>query len=380
MRAPVTVTGPPRSPALDLLRGFTIAAMIVVNNPGNWNRTYRPLTHSAWHGATFADLIFPAFIFIMGASIALARRRSLEVTGWSRYQRVVTRALTLIAIGLVLNLASAWPEVWVARWPGVLQRIGLTYACSAVIVLTLSNRGQWMVTAALLAAHSGLLVWPQGGGVEVALAPGTNTAALVDRWVFGSHLLSAAGDPEGLLGVLTSIATALIGAATGRSLVNDAGPGPLPHRWPLPTRLAVVGALAVGIGYGWSFALPLNKPLWTGSFAVFASGTSMLGLAACVRLAQTPSIRLLAPFAWLGRNPLVIYAFSDLTANLMQRAWLVQSSEIVAPKDLIYWSWLVPLIGDAGGPWSSLIYAVGYTAIWIAVAGLLRWRGIRLRA
>ena len=136
----------------------------------------------------------------------------------------------------------------------------------------------------------------------------------------------------------------------------------------------------MALGYAWSFALPLNKPLWTASFAVFTAGASVLGLVVFAGLGTSPVTTLLAPLDWLGTNPLAVYALSEFTGNLMQRAWLVHLGQPVALKELIYWTWLVPLTGDGGGPRSSLTYALGYTALWIGVAGLMRWRGVRLRA
>jgi len=377
----VTTSSPPRVAALDLLRGVTVAAMIVVNSPGNWNSVYRPLSHSDWNGVTFADLIFPAFIFIMGVSLALARTPPSTTTGWPRYRRIVTRALTLVSMGLALNVAIAWPHLQELRIPGVLQRIGITYALSAVIVANTSTRQRWSVATGLLLAHWALLAWPAHGIGAGALTPGANTAVLVDRWVFGTHLLTPSGDPEGLLGVLTSVATALFGASAGRWLVDAAGRAPREgvsrH---LLGRLAAAGLVGLAVGYAWSFALPLNKPLWTASFAVFTAGAATLALVAFAAMEGTAIAPLLVPFDWLGTNPLAIYALSEFTTNLMQRAWLVQSGHNVALKDLIYWNWLVPLFGDDGGPLSSLAYAAVYAAVWIAVAGVMRRRGIRIRA
>lgn len=377
----MSTASPPRVAALDLLRGLTVAAMIVVNNPGNWNSVYRPLSHSDWNGVTFADLIFPAFIFIMGVSLALARRPATTADDRPRYRRILTRAFTLVAMGLALNAAIAWPNLHDVRIPGVLQRIGITYLFAALIVAKTTSRQRWLLAAALLLSHWALLAWPAWGSGAGAVTPGANVAASVDRWAFGTHILTPTGDPEGLLGVLTSVATALFGAAVGRWMVDAAArskaPGPARH---VLTRLAVGGLLGLAVGYAWSFALPLNKPLWTASFAVFTAGAASLALAGFAALESDAIAPLLAPFDWLGTNPLAIYALSEFTSNLMQRAWLVQSGHVVALKDLIYWNGLVPLVGDYGGPRSSLAYAAGYAAVWIAVAGVMRRCGVRIRA
>lgn len=214
----------PRLGALDLLRGLTVAAMILVNNPGNWNRVYPPLTHTAWHGATAADLIFPTFIVIMGVAMSFAlrppasegERRSIDAA-------IVRRAAILIVLGLVLNVAAAWPQPLSLRIPGVLQRLGVTYPVAALIVVGTTPRQQGLLAAVLLAAHWGLLV------VGGSLAPATNLGAHLDHLLFGTHLLSAA---------------------------------------PVMAGVAATGLAAVMAGLLWSVWLPLNKALWTGSFAV----------------------------------------------------------------------------------------------------------------
>ena len=61
-----------RIASVDILRGFTIVAMILVNTPGTWSSVYSPLLHAEWHGLTPTDLVFPFFIFIVGISIAFS--------------------------------------------------------------------------------------------------------------------------------------------------------------------------------------------------------------------------------------------------------------------------------------------------------------------
>ena len=155
----MTGTRPPRLGALDLLRGITVAAMIVVNNPGNWNTVFPQLTHAPWNGATFADLIFPTFIFIMGTATVLGRPfPEAPIERPPVYGRIIRRALLLIAMGLVLNVAAAWPHVGAARVPGVLQRIGATYLCAAAIALTAGDRALIAIISGLLLLHWAVLV------------------------------------------------------------------------------------------------------------------------------------------------------------------------------------------------------------------------------
>lgn len=377
----MTVGRQPRLEGLDTLRGLAVAAMIVVNNPGNWNAVYAQLTHSHWNGVTFADLIFPAFIFIMGVSVALssAAVRTSSSSGVDR--RTIQRTVTLIALGLALNVVKAWPHLDTVRIPGVLPRIAVTYLVTSAVLSIVRGRQRplWLVTVGLLTVHWLLLAgtpWSPG-----SLLPGTNNAAAVDRWLFGTHLLAPTGDPEGALGVLTSVGTALIGASIGLWLKDPRGADgamPADSRRAF-VRLAAFGAALMTIGYLWSFLLPFNKFLWTGSFAVFTSGAATLGLTMFMpqRLTDAAPLR---PFRWLGTNALAIYFLSELIASLFDRPWLMLDAHAVAPKELLFWSGLAPRIGDHGGVWSSVVYALLYTACWMGVSALMRWRGIRIRA
>ncbi|HUR36055.1 MAG TPA: heparan-alpha-glucosaminide N-acetyltransferase domain-containing protein [Vicinamibacterales bacterium] len=373
----------PRLGALDHLRGLTIAAMIVVNNPGNWNSVFPQLMHAAWNGVTLADLIFPAFIFIMGVAVPLALARQRTVAGGaSVVRRVLVRSAVLVLLGLALNLAAAWPAVAAIRIPGVLQRIGLTYLVTALIVADASDRRVWTLAVTLLLVQWAALmlpVLPMGGVLE----PGHNAGVALDRVLFGAHLLTPSGDPEGALGLLGSVATALAGAGIGRWLLHHAA-ATGGHALAAPRRvfapLAVGGTAAVLLGLAWSAVLPFNKPLWTGSFALLACGVATLSLVAFLWAEPAGSKRGFAPLLWLGTNPLAIYFLSELLTNVLQRSWLIVNGHRAAPKDWFYWDVLAPAMGDGGGRWSSLAYAMLYALLWVGVAGVMRRRGVRLTA
>ena len=371
----MTATRPARLGALDLLRGITVAAMIVVNNPGNWDAVFPQLVHAPWNGATFADLIFPTFIFIMGTAMALGLPLpEAQAERSAVYRRVVWRAVLLVAMGLALNAAAAWPHPGAARIPGVLQRIGATYLVAAGFALSARDRPLLVIVSGLLLLHWAVLVIPFGANTATSLAPGENIAAIVDRALFGTHTLTSTGDPEGALGLLSSVATALLGVAVGRWLRRrsstplTAVPG-----------LALAGAAALAVAYAWSFLLPFNKSLWTGSFALLGAGAAVLSLAACMLLERPGRSLVLEPLMWLGTNPLAVYFLSELLANALQRPWLTVGGHLVAPKDYVYWSVIVRHLGYGGGVGSSVVYALGYTLLWIGVAGVMKSRGVRVR-
>jgi predicted acyltransferase len=356
--------------------------MIVVNNPGNWSSVFPQLLHAPWHGVTAADLIFPAFIFIMGVAMSLALASSAPAgTRAQVYKRILKRAGLLVLLGLVLNAAAAWPHVGAMRIPGVLQRIGLTYLAAAIITVEATVTQQWTIAAGLLLLHWGLLVIPFGGPASGHLEPGRNIAAALDRSLFGSHILSPAGDPEGALGLLSSIATALLGSAAGRWLGRArsfAGAG-LPLTRDLVWKLALAGTCGLVLAWAWAAILPLNKSLWTPSFAVLTSGVATLCLVGAALLDQSPLRSAFTPFVWLGTNPLAVYFLSELTTDLIQVPWFTVGGHHTAPKDWFFWGVLAPRVGDSSGAWSSVIYALLYALMWIGVAGMMRWRGVRFR-
>ena len=267
------------------------------------------------------------------------------------------------------------------RIPGVLQRIGLTYLAAAVITVDATDTEQWTIAAGLLMVHWALLVIPFGGPASGHLEPGRNIAAAIDRSLFGSHMLSPAGDPEGALGLLSSVATALLGSTVGRWLLRARS---VPARSATHTRAAVEtrarrdlrDRACLGLGRSCFRStsrsgrrrLRCSPPVWprSASWEPHCSTSR--------RCAPR-----LAPFVWLGTNPLAVYFLSELTTDLIQIPWFTVGGHHTALKDWFFWWVLAPRVGDSGGAWSSLIYALLYTVVWIGVAGMMRWRGVRFR-
>jgi len=252
---------PVRYASVDALRGVAVAAMILVNTPGDWDHVYAPLLHSEWHGFTPTDLVFPLFLFIVGVSIALAPRADAPSILW--------RAARIVALGLALHLVAMWLIDGRGFRPwGVLQRIGICYGAAALIAMQAKPRTQWIVIAALLLGYWALMAW--GGSFE----RDGNLASRVDTAIFGRLVYEydpATGlghDPEGLLSTFPAIATTLLGIRAGDWLRADGA-----------RRMVTGGIAALVLGYAWSLAFPINKNLWTSSFVLWAGGWSMLLLA-----------------------------------------------------------------------------------------------------
>ena len=260
----------PRFASVDALRGLTVAAMLLVNNPGDWGHVYPPLLHAQWHGCTPTDLIFPFFLFIVGVSIALGLMPRVETGADLQVLRhaVLLRAAKIIGLGLLLHLLAFWLLEQPAFRPwGVLQRIGICFGIAGLLATAASARLQWALIAMLLLAYWALLA---SGG---SYAPWQNLVSRLDAWMLGALAyeydpVSGRGhDPEGLLSTLPAIATTLLGLRAGQWLRNGES-----------TRLLLGGVLALATGWLWSQGLPLNKNLWTSSYVLWTAGLAMLAL------------------------------------------------------------------------------------------------------
>lgn len=355
------MTATARLASVDALRGCTVAAMLLVNDPGSWDAVYAPLEHATWHGCTPTDLVFPFFLFIVGVSSALALgpRLDRQAARTPMLLAALWRAARIVALGLAINLLAWWllPNAHL-RLPGVLQRIGLCFAAVAAIALYLRPRAQWLVLIALLVGYGLLLQW---GGT---LAPFDNVASRFDHVVFGSTVYqidAATGrghDPEGLLSTLPALATTLLGLLAGH--------------WLRVRNLRAIGLLGIAafaLGFVWSFWQPFNKNLWTSSFALWTAGWASLAL-----LAFHWAIDVRGWPAWgrrFGVNAIAAYAGSELMQILLPAfGWQVPLYHFLLAD------WLTPL---AGAHLASLTWAIAFVFLWWLIASALDRRGVFIR-
>jgi len=344
------VTTSERLDALDVFRGVTVATMILVSTPGSWDGVYPALEHAPWNGWTLADLVFPFLLFAMGAAVpfALARRRAAA----KRVQtHIVRRAMILFGLGLLLNAIATAPPLHLAtfRIPGVLQRIAIVYAAVAWMTERWPTRAQVVAAIAILAGYWAILA-------SRPLSAEHNVGAIVDQWVFGRHMLYPLWDPEGLLSTLPAIASALAGVFAGDWLKIRGGTW-----W-----LFAAGAAAAVVALLWSVVLPINKNLWTSSYALFTAGLATQTLAVCHWVLDIRRWRWWdRPFAALGRNALAAYFLSVGFDSVLAR-WTVSPG--VSLKAMIYRNafapWLRPCCGAEA---ASLVYALAYVALWSIV-------------
>ncbi len=377
-------TTSPRLISLDALRGLAVAGMILVNNPGRDDAVVPGLRHAAWHGVTGADFVFPLFLFVAGASLEAAagrRRGECPETRAPSIARLARRALWLASIGLALNLAGpliralpsglgpALRALHGVRIPGVLQRIALGVLVAGVFVQRVPARAWLPGVAIILAAYAALLAL---AGADPYSIEG-NICGVVDRRVFTpSHLLNTdprlGFDPEGLVSTIPCVAGVVLGAWTLRAIRTGAVRGVL-----------VVGAACVALGLGLAPVVPLNKQLWTATFALLTGGAGVLALVAlhAATDARPPRgsrtirfARVLGPFATLGRHALVVYVASELASRALRGVRVAG----VGVRDRI-----VDALAFVPASVASLVYACAILGACWGLAWLLTRLGWRAR-
>ncbi len=385
-----------RLASLDIFRGVTVAAMILVNNPGSWDDNYPALLHSVWDGCTFADLIFPSFLFIAGVSISLSRAARLArgATPAELTRHVLRRGAILLGLGLLVTWFTGYDwhgglldhlKDW--RLPGVLQRIAIVYTAAALLDLHAKpwqRAGLGLVLLLGYWAALTLIPVPDTGatGAAALSVPSATLAAYVDRalfdWgVWGDHLWYLADppgswDPEGVLSTVPAIVTGLLGVAAGRWLQR---PLTLERRL---AGLAAGGAALVALGYLWDLVLPINKALWTSSYVVLSAGYAALALAAFGWVADVRGhTRWALPFSVFGVNAILAYAGDEIIGSLLYKIGLIPAE--TGKIDLASAFYQMIVLPRFEPKTASLVFALCMVAFWGAILTVLYRRRIFLK-
>ncbi|VXC29845.1 acyltransferase family protein [Massilia sp. 9I] len=371
---------PVRLTSLDAFRGFTIAAMVLVNNPGDWGNLHAQLAHAKWNGWTFTDCIFPFFLFIGGVAMTLSLGR-LAASGADRPRlllKLAKRAALIFLIGFLLNLIPRFDFEHV-RIPGVLQRIALCTLLAAPVVVYLRWRTQLVVIALLLALYSVLMLWVPVPGIGAGvLEPGKDFGAYVDRMLLDGHLWvqSKTWDPEGLVSTIPALCSQLFGVLAGRVLASN-----LP-RIEQTARMLFAGLVFLALGSSLDAVLmPINKSLWTVSYCLWMSGWALLAFGAFYWLLDANPHAIVReraavwakPFLIYGMNALFIFAFSGFVAKMLGFIKLDQpDGSQIALGRLLYAPIKALPLGPAN---TSLLYAILINACMFAIAyGMWRKR------
>ena len=370
---------PARLLSLDVFRGLTVMAMILVNNPGDWGHIYWPLEHAEWNGWTPTDLIFPSFLFIVGVSLvcALAGAKATAAPRGPVLARVARRAAILFGLGVLTSLYPHFDFATV-RIMGVLQRIALVFLGCSAIYLTTNWRTQVLILIALLVGYAALLqLVPVPGVGPASLAPTTNLGAWLDRRVLTEpHLWkqSRTWDPEGLLGTLPALGTGLLGVLAAQWLRR---PAASPGR--RAGGLAAAGVGAVALGQLWSGWFPINKALWTSSYVLFAGGLALLMLAGLYWLCDVRGARRwAAPAVVYGVNAITVFFLSAILSRTFGLVHLLgPAGQPLGFNDWLYQWGIAPFFRDPRT--ASLVGGLVLVAIWWAILRLMHVRGIHVK-
>lgn len=375
-RAPEVVAQGPtagtRLLSLDAFRGLTIAAMILVNNPGSWSHVYAPLLHAEWHGWTPTDLIFPYFLFILGVALPFSFRRRISEGALraTLFRHVLRRALILIGLGMAMRVVPDF-DLAGMRWPGVLQRIGLVYLAAGSLYLWLGPRARIGWTGGILLGYwAAMMLVPVPGYAAGDLSPMGNLAAYLDRLLMDGHLYQGTWDPEGLLSTAPAVATALLGITTGEWLLSGRDARALTRD------MVVAGVTLLLVGLAWGSVFPINKNLWTSSYVLFTGGTALLLLAFFHEVVDVRRHRgpWLTPLLVYGMNAIAVFVASGFLTKALVRIRMGEGG-----TSLYGWVYETLFRSWAGDKPGSLAFAVAYVLLWLGLTWLLHRRRIFIK-
>jgi len=356
--------------SLDVFRGLAVAAMIFVNAMAFSEFTPEIFEHAAWNGITFADLVFPSFLFIVGVSMAYsfaARSGDSKRQLWGHF---IFRVVGLFLIGVGLNWFTS--SFTMVRIPGVLQLIALASLCAAPMA---RSKPRWILLAAaiLLLVHGFILLGVGAPGIPAGtLEKGNNVDDWLDLQILTpNHTIDANGDPEGILSIITATALVLLGLCVGRILqLRD-------HNWKTMGILLAGGTLTILIGLMISPVLPINKQLWTSSFILVCAGIGTLFLTlmfSYLDIKRWPNLLFWA--IPMGLNALVIYILSIACTIPMHMDFFTNMGEVPLSFYDITTSRFMEMWGPAEG---MVAYGLLVVFIWLVVASLMHWRRIYIK-
>ena len=375
-----TTTKSTRILAIDILRGITIAGMILVNNPGNWGRIFAPFEHAEWNGMTPTDLVFPFFMFVMGMCIYIAMKKFDFACNKSTVYKITKRMVLIYLVGLgigwfakfcfrwasPLEEASFGEQLWYMVWPfdsirltGVLARLAICYGITALLAVTVKHKNLPYIIVTLLVGYFIILMAGNGFAYDE-----TNILSIADRAVLTDvHMYHDNGiDPEGLLSTLPSIAHTLLGFMVGSLLFKttdehsdhtDVRTGIILSK---VVPLFIVGTILIFSGFLLSYGCPLNKKVWSPTYVLVTCGLASTLLALLIWLIDVKGYRRWSKFFEVfGVNPLFLFVLSDFFAIVFGALRFTVNGTQTSIIGFMYNHVLSPIFGEYGG---SLAYAV----------------------
>ena len=365
--------------SLDVLRGITIAGMIMVNNPGSWSYIYAPLEHAQWNGLTPTDLVFPFFMFIMGISTYISLRKFNFEFNKPTLFKILKRTFVIFMIGVGISwlslsfrtfnglsdsglaigerLLKAVTNFEHLRILGVMQRLALTYGATSLIAILIKHKYIPYIILVTLIGYFLLLFF--GNGFEFSEQ---NIISIVDRSILGTnHMYVDNGiilDPEGLISTLPAICHVLVGFYCGKLIIS------LKDNKERMLHLFIAGAVMTFAGFLLSYGCPINKKVWSPTFVLATCGLASTLLAVLIWIIDVEGYKKWSVFfESFGVNPLFIYVFAGVVSILLGNILFSYNNEIMSLKAFLYKICLQPHLGDY---LASFVFALLFVAFnWI---------------
>ncbi|WP_242927864.1 acyltransferase family protein [Pontibacter vulgaris] len=349
--------------ALDVLRGMTIALMVIVNNPGSWGSIYAPFKHAAWHGFTITDLVFPSFLFVVGNATSFSMRKFEKQSDSVFLRKVVKRTVLIFLIGLFLNLFPfvKWSDAGelvmkdftAVRILGVLQRIALCYFIASLVIRYLKYNGAMVFGIATLLAYWAIMYF-FGDPTDPYSLEG-NAALKFDRlFLPEANTYKGFGipfDPEGLLSTLPAAVNVIAGYFAGVFIQKNG------NNLNSVFKLNLAGAALVAVAFVWDLYFPINKPLWTSSYVLHSVGLSLIILGVLMFIIEIAGyVKWSYFFEAFGKNPLFIFAFATLVIKLLN---FIKIGDVSLQK----WIYERLFLTWSEGETASLLFAVSYMLV-----------------
>lgn len=393
--------------ALDVLRGMTVAGMVLVNNPGSWNHIFSPLRHASWAGCTPTDLVFPFFLFVVGAAMAFSFTKYGESLSRSSLKKLIVRGCLIFLVGLALNAFpfikvpldhdhSIWWNIGEKfrnlRIFGVLQRIAMCYVLGGILALALKKPQKIIPVMIILSLLEIAVLWLLRDGEGSFLFGETVRSTMAGRasGAFDVNFFNSLGlngenhvyrgegfpfDPEGLIGVLSGSCTVLLGFMIGNICRTNS------NKVDSVARLFVIGMICLALGMIASIWLPIVKKIWTASYVLYAGGWAILMLAFFIYFIDVKKIeRPFVPFKALGMNPLFAFVMAGLFAKVLGQ--IIKWKVLITVEDgktgektysVLTWFYqniCCPIFGG-NNEFSSLLFALCYVAVFTLMAYIL---------
>ena len=300
--------------SLDIFRGITMAAMILVNDPGIEAHIYGPLQHAAWNGITPTDYIFPSFIFIVGVSVALSCSKQMEknIPRKQILQKIFKRVILLFLLGVLLSILQTF-DFSKVRITGVLQRISIVFLWCSILYLYTTRKFQARLAAGILVGYYLLMTMvPVPGYGYAILEPGKNLGAWLDNLILPGKFYNGTWDPEGILNTFPAIASGIAGMLAGHLLLSKK------MAEQKIISLFFAGFITFALGNAWDWFFPINKNLWSSSFVLYVAGLDCMFFAFLYYLVDMLGYSKWAKFAIVfGSNAIAAYLASEIFYNLI---------------------------------------------------------------